>query len=140
MQLLARYLRFVIVAAILAASSLVVLEILHRLIGYRSGVAEAFWSWLIYLVGLAINFQLQKRWVFATSHDPSFGLYASWMIASAFIVGALSGVIFTFLQRHFPALPFTAGISLVLALGLNSPITFIGVSLIMRARRHKQPP
>lgn len=138
--LLSRYLRFIIVAAVLGASSLVLLEMVHWIVGYESALAEGLWSWLIYSAGLLVNFQLQKRWVFESRHRPSFTLYTAWMLVSSIVVGVLSGTIFAQLKRHFPHMPLAASISMALALGLYSPVTFAGVSMIMRAHRGEASP
>jgi putative flippase GtrA len=132
-----KYIKFIIVAAVLGIVSMMLLELLHWTFDYTSATVHGILSTLIYLAGLAVNFQLQKRWVFETDRQASPVLYTAWMLFSSMVVGLLSGVLFELLARYWPTLPFASSISLAGSLAINSPITFLGVSIIMRGHKRE---
>ncbi|XOV87397.1 MAG: hypothetical protein ACFHX7_20985 [Pseudomonadota bacterium] len=129
-----RYFRFIVVAAVLALVSMVVLEMIGWLFPYKDPVVHGAIVTLVYLAGVFVNYHLQRLWVFQIRARPGFVRYALWMITSAMIVGLVAGLVFDVLMDRVPTLPLLSSISLAVALALVSPLTFSGVALIMRGK------
>ena len=130
-----QFIRFLIVAAILCLVSITILEVVEWLFQVTSPAIHGLLVSIIYLGGVYINFHLQKGWVFrANTPGASLTIYASWMIFCSAATGLVSGYILGRLQIEFAQLPLKASISLILALTIISPITFLGVWLIMKDR------
>ncbi len=130
-----QFIRFLIVAALLCLISVTLLEATEWLLQVTSPVIHGLLVSMIYLAGVYINFHLQRGWVFKATQNArsvSLMIYASWMIFCSGATGIVSGFILAGLQLQFPQLPLRASISFILALTIFSPVTFLGVWLIMK--------
>ena len=127
-----QFIRFLAIAALLGSVSIIVLELIEWFFQIRAPAVHGMLVSIIYLVGVFVNFHLQRGWVFKTTQDASLTIYASWMIFCSLLTGIVSGFILGRLQLHFAQIPLQPSISLILALSIISPITFIGVSIIMK--------
>lgn len=130
--MVSQFIRFLIVASALAIASITLLESLEWMFPIESPVIHGVIVSAIYLAGVVINFQFQKGWVFKTSRNASLLVYATWMIFCAGLVGVISGFVFGWLQHNLPDIPMLASVSLVVALSINAPVSFLGVRVLMR--------
>lgn len=112
------------VSAFIGISYIVALEVIQWLLGYSTGMAHASAAFLLYLSGIFVNYSMQKNLVFRSGNDPVVRFFA-YNIANAFLVSAVSGLIFAHagMQQLFG--PLIESASTAIALLLISPITFI---------------
>ena len=121
---LALFLKSFSVSAFIGISYILILEFAQWLLGYRTGLAHATVAFVFYVLGIFINYLMQKKMVFQATNSPLAGFFA-YNIANAFLVSALSGVIFSSagMQQLFGN--YIEGASTAIALLIISPITFL---------------
>lgn len=118
------FIRSFSVSAFIGISYIIVIEVTQWLLQYNDSLTHVITSLVFYLVGIAVNYYMQKKLVFNATNTPwlSFLIYN---ISSALLVSALSGYLYSnpFLRRlsgHY-----IEGSSTAIALLIISPITFI---------------
>ncbi len=131
MNQLILFVRTFSVSAFIGISYLLILELAQYLLKYQDAVSHAIVAFIFYLLGIYINYLMQKKWVFKAQNSPlkSFVVYN---LVSALLVSLMSGVLYS--NQSFNALfsPFSEAASTGIALLLISPITFIVLKKIFK--------
>ncbi|MFT5571414.1 MAG: putative flippase GtrA [Cryomorphaceae bacterium] len=118
------FIRSFSVSAFIGVSYIVILEIAQWQLGYDDGFSHSIVALIFYLLGIYVNYLMQKRLVFNATNTPwvSFVIYN---ISSAILVSALSGYLYTNQTLRSISLNYIESASTAIALLLISPITFI---------------
>jgi len=120
-----------IASAFVGISYLALLELVHFFSQYESVQAHFLSSFILYVLGIYLNFLLQSRFVFAAQNRPwkSFFLYN---FMSAFIVATLSGFFYTSNTLKSVFGSALESVSSALAILIISPISFLVFNLIFK--------
>ena len=119
------------VSAIIGLSYIAILEIAQYILGYNDGLSHSIVAFCFYLLGVFVNYAMQKKLVFRASNSPLVSFFV-YNITSALLVSGLSGLLYSsaLLQQWFT--PFAEGASTAIALLIISPITFIVLKTIFK--------
>ena len=123
-QQLTLFVRSFSVSAIIGVSYIVILELVQWQLGYDDGLTHSVVALTFYLLGIYVNYLMQKRFVFNATNAPwmSFLIYN---ISSAILVSALSGYLYTNPTLRTIFDNYIESASTAIALLVISPITFI---------------
>jgi len=118
------FLRVFSVSAFIGISYLIVLELAQLVLGYSDGLTHSLVAFVFYILGIFVNYLMQKKLVFNASNSPwkSFLIYN---LTSAVLVSGLSGYLYSNQTMIKLFYPFNEAISTGCALLLISPITFL---------------
>jgi len=118
------FLRIFSVSAFIGLAYLLILELAQLVLRYDDGLTHSLVAFVFYVIGIFVNYLMQKKLVFNASNSPwkSFLIYN---MSSAVLVSALSGYLYSNSTMTELFAPFNEAVSTALALLLISPITFI---------------
>lgn len=112
------------VSAFIGLSYIAILELSQWIIGYSDGLSHSIVAFTFYLLGIYVNYLMQKGLVFNATNAPwaSFLIYN---LSSAVLVSGLSGYLYTNSTLRSLAGNYIEGVSTAIALLIISPITFL---------------
>lgn len=131
MNQLVLFIRTFSVSAFIGISYLLILELAQYLLKYEDALSHSVVAFIFYVLGIYVNYLMQKKWVFNAQNSPlkSFVVYN---LISALLVSTMSGLLYS--NQSFSALfsPFSEAASTAAALLIISPITFIVLKKIFK--------
>lgn len=119
-----QYIHSFTVSASIGLCYVLILELAQLLIGYDDGMSHSFVALFFYLIGIYVNYSIQKKRVFKANNAPivKFLLYN---LASALLVSILSGYLYTSPSLRSIFSQFIESASTAISLLIISPITYI---------------
>ena len=118
------FIRSFSVSALIGLSYIAILEIMQMLLGYQSGLEHAVVAFLFYVIGIFVNYTMQKNWVFEADNSPLFGFF-SYNLVNAVLVSSLAGIAYSSEMLRMISGEYIEGASMALSLLVISPITFL---------------
>ena len=121
------------ISALVGVLYLVVVEVVQHVLEYKSTVIHASVTFIIYLVGIMLNYTLQRKIAFRSLNQPVVP-FLIYNFFSAMVVSLVSGMIYS--QQVFKQLfgHYIESASIVLSLLLISPITFLVFSHLFKEK------
>lgn len=111
------------VSGFIGISYILILEIAQAILGYQTGFAHACVAFVFYIIGIFVNYLLQKKVVFESNQSPIISFFV-YNLINAFLVSAMSGMFFANNKMNAVFGDYIESASIAFALLIISPITF----------------
>lgn len=120
------------VSAAIGLTYLLTIELVQFLTGYQSANAHLFVVLVLYLIGVFVNYMMQKDLVFKSGKQPIVSFFV-YNFSSAVFVSALSSFLFTSTYLRSISGSYIEALSTGIALLIISPISFLFFKYIFRS-------
>ncbi len=118
------FIRSFSVSAFIGLSYIVILELAQMLLGYQSGLEHAVVAFVFYVLGIFVNYLMQKNLVFGAENSPLIGFF-SYNVINALLISSLAGIAYSNQGLKMLFGNYIEAASTALALLVISPITFL---------------
>lgn len=133
-QIAIKFIKSFSVSGLIGVLYILALELTQTAIGYNSPIVHSGFSFVYYLIGIFLNYLLQKIWVFESKEQPLV-LFFIYNLVNAIAVSSFSGYLYSLAHFHSFFGNFAESFSIAIPLLFISPITFFVFSKLFQSKQ-----